>query len=367
MNKKYKVIIAGGGTGGHIFPAVAIANALTKIMPEVRILFVGAKGRMEMQKVPEAGYKIIGLPVIGIQRKLSFKNFIVPFKLIKSLLIARIILKRFKPNAVIGVGGYASAPVSYMASLLKIPVLLQEQNSFPGLTNKILAKKADRICVAYEGMEKYFPKEKILVTGNPIRQNIKNIGNKKNKAILEFGLNETRKTLLVIGGSLGAYSINKAIHNSIEMLTANNIQIIWQTGINYYETAQSSTKNIEKGSVVTTKFIKQMDLAYAASDIIVSRAGAITVSELCLVKKPVILVPSPNVAEDHQTKNAMILVNNGAAIIVKDNETYEKLGKTIIELVKDEQKQLSLSNGIAKLALPNADEIIAGEVIKLFK
>lgn len=356
-----KVIISGGGTGGHIFPAIAIANALKKIDEKTEILFVGAEGRMEMEKVPAAGYKIEGLWISGLQRRLTIDNLSFPFKVISSLMKAKRIIKSFRPDVVVGTGGYASGPLLRMASGMKIPSLIQEQNSFPGITNKLLGRRVNKICVAYENMDKYFPKEKILVTGNPVRQDILSLEGKRKEAMSFFGLNPEKRTLLVIGGSLGARTINESMAGCLEMLLKNNIQVIWQTGKSY--TASYNTK----GSVWVGPFISRMDFAYSAADIVVSRAGAISLSELAIVKKPCILVPSPNVAEDHQTKNAMALVKNDAAILVKDMEAREKLGNVIIDLINNQQKQNELSSNIGKMAFPNAAERIANEVIQLVK
>jgi UDP-N-acetylglucosamine--N-acetylmuramyl-(pentapeptide) pyrophosphoryl-undecaprenol N-acetylglucosamine transferase len=357
-----KVIISGGGTGGHIFPAIAIANALRAIDRNTEILFVGAEGRMEMEKVPAAGYKIEGLWISGLQRRLTMDNLSFPFKVISSLMKAKRIIKSFRPDVAVGTGGYASGPLLRVASGMKIPSLIQEQNSFPGITNKLLAKRVNKICVAYEGMETYFPKEKIIITGNPVRQDILTVESKKEEAMKFFGLNTEKKTLLVIGGSLGARTINESMAGCLERLSKNNIQIIWQTGKGYIEIAE---KMFKKESGWVGAFISKMDLAYAAADIVVSRAGAISLSELAIVKKPCILVPSPNVAEDHQTKNAMALVKNEAALLVKDNEAREKLGVSIIELMNDAVKQNKLSGNISRLAFPKAAETIAKEVIRI--
>lgn len=352
-----RVIISGGGTGGHIFPAVAIANALREIDKSTEILFVGALGRMEMEKVPAAGYKIEGLWISGLQRRLTLNNLSFPFKVISSLMKAKKIIKSFRPDVAVGTGGYASGPLLRVASGMGIPSLIQEQNSFPGITNKLLAKRVNRICVAYPGMEKYFPVNKILVAGNPVRQDILDLEGKRAEAMKFFGLDASKKTLLVIGGSLGARSINESMAGCIEMLLKNNIQVIWQTGKGFTHAGGA-------GAWVGP-FITKMDLAYVAADIVVSRAGAISLSELAVVKKPCILVPSPNVAEDHQTKNAMALVNNEAALFVKDSESRQKLGKEIVALMNDIQLQKKLSDNIGKLAFPKAAGTIANEVVKL--
>ncbi|TAL60181.1 MAG: undecaprenyldiphospho-muramoylpentapeptide beta-N-acetylglucosaminyltransferase [Bacteroidetes bacterium] len=359
-----RVIISGGGTGGHIFPAIAIANALREIDRSTEILFVGALGRMEMERVPAAGYKIEGLWISGLQRRLTFDNLLFPFKVILSMMKAKKIIKNFLPDAAVGTGGYASGPLLRVASGMGIPSLIQEQNSYPGITNKLLAEKVNRICVAYSGMDKYFPKDKILITGNPVRQDILSLEGKKDEAMKFFSLNPDKKILLVIGGSLGARTINESILASMELLKQNHIQIIWQTGKGYIDTAE---KVFTKDQGWVRAFITHMDLAYAAADIVVSRAGAISLSELAIVKKPCILVPSPNVAEDHQTKNATALVKNEAVLFVKDNESREKLGTQIIALMNDGQLQKKLSDNIGKLAFPNAAETIAREVIHLMK
>jgi UDP-N-acetylglucosamine--N-acetylmuramyl-(pentapeptide) pyrophosphoryl-undecaprenol N-acetylglucosamine transferase len=356
-----KIIISGGGTGGHIFPAVAIANALKKNIPNCEILFVGAEGRMEMQKVPEAGYAIKGLPIAGLQRSLDFKNLLLPIKVLKSVTMALKIISDFKPDIAIGVGGYASAPLLFAAKLKGIPYVIQEQNSYAGITNKILGKWAKKICVAYDGMQNFFPKEKIVFTGNPVRANISESKVTKQEALQFFDLAENKKTVLVIGGSLGARTINQIIDASIEKINTENIQLIWQTGKGYFETAKQKANN----SIKVFDFIKQMDMAYAAPDIIISRAGALSVSELCIVGKPCVLVPSPNVAEDHQTKNAMALVNKNAAMLVKDTEAKEKLISTLLEIIKDETHQNQLIQNIKQLAIADADERIFEEIRKL--
>lgn len=366
-SSKIKIIISGGGSGGHIFPAIAIANALRNKVKNINILFVGAKGKMEEKKVPEAGYAIKTLWISGFQRKLTLKNILFPVKLIYSLIQSRSILNKFKPNAVVGVGGFASGPVLKAASRKKIPTLIQEQNSYPGVTNKLLAKKVDRICVAYNNMDKFFPANKILITGNPIRQDILDIEGKRKQALEYFGLEGNKKTLLVIGGSLGARTINESIANSIELFISNEIQLIWQTGKGYFNIAMCAVDNYNCKWQKAYEFITRMDYAYSAADIVISRAGAIAISELCAVKKPVILVPSPNVAEDHQTKNANELVNKDAAILIKDSEARVILGNTIIELFKDERKQRELSQNIGKLAITDSADRIADEIIKLIK
>ncbi|MCG8411427.1 MAG: undecaprenyldiphospho-muramoylpentapeptide beta-N-acetylglucosaminyltransferase [Bacteroidales bacterium] len=359
------IIISGGGTGGHIFPAISIANAIKAIEPKTNILFVGALGKIEMEKVPAAGYEIIGLPVAGLQRRLTFKNITFIFKLIRSLLKARSIIKNFKPDVVVGVGGYASGPVLRIANKKQIPTLIQEQNSYAGITNKLLAKKAQKICVAYEGMEKYFPKNKIILTGNPVRQDLLDKITNREEALKYFKLNPDKKTILVIGGSLGARTINQSLVNEIDNLKKSEFQILWQTGKFYYQKVKQEIENKKAENVKVLDFITRMDMAYAVADIIISRAGAGTISELCLVAKPVVLVPSPNVAEDHQTKNAMALVNKNAALIIKDSEAKEKLIQSSFDLLRDEEKLKSLSQNIEKMALRDSDKIIATEVLKL--
>lgn len=365
---KLKIIISGGGTGGHVFPAIAIANALKKKVYNVRILFVGAQGKMEMQKVPEAGYSIIGLNIIGFQRRFTFKNFLVPFRLLQSLWKARIIIKRFKPHVVIGVGGYASGPVLQVATKRKIPTVIQEQNSYPGVTNKILSKKATKICVAYDGMDKYFPKEKIFLTGNPVRQDITNINaDTRIKGIVFFQLKEDKKTVLIIGGSLGARTINQATAAMLPALIENNIQVIWQTGKAYYQESLAIANQLRSPLIHVFEFIREMDLAYAAADIIISRAGALAVSEICIVKKPAILIPSPNVAEDHQTRNAIALVNRQAAILIKDSEAKVKLQSTLLDLINDATKQHKIIEQLASLYINNSADIIADVILSLIK
>lgn len=360
-----RIILSGGGTGGHIFPAIAIANEIKKLAPNAEILFVGALGKMEMEKVPAAGYKIIGVPIAGLQRKFTLSNLKLPFLIIRSLLKTRKIVSDFQPDVVVGTGGYASGPVLKAATAKGIPALLQEQNSYAGITNKILAKKASKICVAYDGMEKFFPKEKIILTGNPVRQDIANVKQKKAEALEYFKLNPGKKVILVIGGSLGARTINESIGAGLEQLVNNNIQLIWQTGKGYAETAKQQTEKYKDQHIYAMDFISRMDLAYAAADIVISRAGASSVSELCNIGMPCILVPSPNVAEDHQTKNAMALVNKQAAILVKDNEAQEQLITTAVRLIRDEQQQVVLTNNISRMAFLHSANVIATEVLKL--
>jgi UDP-N-acetylglucosamine--N-acetylmuramyl-(pentapeptide) pyrophosphoryl-undecaprenol N-acetylglucosamine transferase len=361
-----KVIISGGGTGGHIYPAIAIANTLKEAYPDTEILFVGAKNRMEMQKVPQAGYRIIGLDVVGLQRSLSVENLRFPLKLLASLKEAKNIVKNFKPNVCVGVGGYASGPTLFVASLLKIPTLIQEQNSYAGITNKWLAKKARKICVAYPQMDKFFPKQKIVFTGNPVRKDILELENKKLTALHHFGLMENKKTLLVIGGSLGARTINLSIEKGLERLADNDIQVIWQTGKTFLEKAQKAVIDKKLPQIKVMDFINRMDLAYAAADVVISRAGALSISELCLAGKPAVLVPSPNVAEDHQTKNAKVLADNFAALMVADKHAEAFLVGDAIDLLYDEILQGNLSRNIRKFAKPNAAEEIVKEIVKIW-
>jgi UDP-N-acetylglucosamine--N-acetylmuramyl-(pentapeptide) pyrophosphoryl-undecaprenol N-acetylglucosamine transferase len=363
--KNIRVILSGGGTGGHIFPAVAIANAIKDISPDAEIIFVGAKGRMEMEKVPASGYPIKGLWISGLQRRLTIDNLLFPFKVISSLYDARRIIKSFKPDVVAGTGGYASGPTLRMASWLGIPTLIQEQNSFPGITNKMLASKADKICVAYAGMEKFFPETKISITGNPVRHDIEFNKHSKSEALKHFDLSEGKITLLVVGGSLGARTINQSIHAGLRTLADNNIQLIWQTGKLYGIQAAKAVIEYKLAGIITMPFIKEMDMAYSATDIVVSRAGAIAISELCLTGKPSILVPSPNVAEDHQTKNAFALSSHNAAKLVKDSEAAISLINTIISLASDVNEQKTLSTNISAMAIRNSARQIAGHVFEL--
>ena len=357
-----KVIISGGGTGGHIFPAIAIANALKAIDSKAEILFVGAEGRMEMEKVPAAGYKIEGLWISGLQRRFTLDNLSFPFKVISSLMRSKKIIRSFRPDVAVGTGGFASGPLLRAAAGMKVPTLIQEQNSFPGITNKLLSKKVNRICVAYDGMDRYFPKEKIIVTGNPVRRDILSLAGKREEATKFFGLDPSRRTLLVIGGSLGARTINESIAGCFELFVKSGMQIIWQTGKSYTPTFANWGG---REGVSVAPFIVRMDLAYAAADMVVSRAGAISLSELAIAGKPCILVPSPNVAEDHQTQNAMALVKKDAALLVRDAEAKQKLGPEIISLMNDLVKQKKLTENIATLAYPDAAEVIAREVIKI--
>ena len=366
--RTYRIMISGGGTGGHIFPAISIANTLRKRFPSCEILFVGAEDRMEMEKVPAAGYPIVGLPVSGFDRSNKLNNIKVIGKLLKSLRLASKTIREFKPDIAIGVGGYASGPTLWMAGRQGIPTLIQEQNSYAGVTNKLLARSARKICVAYEGMEKFFPYEKLIVTGNPVRSDLEEALTKKEEAVRFFGLDPNRKTILVVGGSLGARTINQSIIAGLDALyTLEDVQVIWQTGKNYHEESLKHLKAYHGIPVWCSDFITRMDYAYAAADLVISRAGAGSISELCLLKKPVILVPSPNVAEDHQTKNGMALVNRNAAIMVKDQEANEKMVREALNLLQDGQMQQQLRNNIAALAKPRADEEIADEIFKLMK
>lgn len=367
MNDELRVIISGGGTGGHIFPAVSIANAIREKRPDAKILFVGAEGRMEMQRVPAAGYPIKGLPIVGFNRKNWLKNILVLFKIMKSRNMAREILSEFKPQVAVGVGGYASGPTLNMAESMGIPTLLQEQNSYAGVTNKLLAKNARRICVAYDGMERFFPADKILFTGNPVRQNLLNTALTKDEAVRRFGLVPGKKTILIVGGSLGARTINDSILGNLPLVKQQQkVQFIWQTGKYYSEEIHNELQR--RGcpeNLIVTDFISDMSEAYAAADLVISRAGAGSISEFCLLGKPVILVPSPNVAEDHQTKNALALVQQNAALYVTDAEARRILLPQAINTVTDPAKLESLGRNILQLAKPNAASDIADEVIKL--
>lgn len=359
--KKLKFILSGGGTGGHIYPAISIANELKSRFPDAEFLFVGAKDKMEMQKVPQAGYKIEGLWIAGLQRKLTLQNMMFPFKLISSLWKSRQIINKFKPDVVIGTGGFASGPLLQVANSRNIPTVVQEQNSYPGITNKLLSKKANKICVAYENLERFFPKDKIVFTGNPVRQDLLEIDNKKSEAIAYFNLNANKKTLLILGGSLGARRINQLIEKELEFIQSNDVQVIWQCGKFYFE----EYKKYNNNNVQVVAFIDRMDLIYAAIDFVISRAGASSVSELCLVGKPTIFIPSPNVAEDHQTKNAKAIVDKKGAILLKENELDEKFETTFSNLISDESLQKELSQNIKSLAKPNATKDIVEEILKL--
>ena len=365
MNNELRIIISGGGTGGHIFPAVSIANAIKAKRPDAKILFVGAKGRMEMQRVPAAGYEIKGLPICDFDRKHLLKNFAVLFRIWKSQRMAKKIIKDFKPMAAVGVGGYASGPTLNVCSKKGIPCLIQEQNSYAGVTNKLLAKKAQKICVAYEGMERFFPADKIIMTGNPVRQNVLDTTLSVEEARSMFNLAPEKKTILLVGGSLGARTINESVLQNLDLIEKSGVQFIWQTGKFYHEDIVNQLKDKDLPMLHVTDFISDMGAAYKAADLVISRAGASSISEFCLIGKPVILVPSPNVAEDHQTKNAMALVNKDAAIYVKDADAPKVLIQKAIEIVGDASKMASMSENIKKLGLKNSADVIADEVIKL--
>jgi UDP-N-acetylglucosamine--N-acetylmuramyl-(pentapeptide) pyrophosphoryl-undecaprenol N-acetylglucosamine transferase len=369
MSKQHniRIIISGGGTGGHIFPAISIANALREIDPGIEILFVGASDRMEMERVPAAGYKIIGLPISGFQRRLTLKNITFFMKLFRSLRKASSIIKDFKPHVAVGVGGYASGALLYMAAKRKVPALIQEQNSYPGITNKLLKDKAEKICVAYTGMERFFPAKKIILTGNPVRQDILQLAGKREEAHEYFKLKKDKKILLILGGSLGARTINQSLMKGLTALKDQDIEVVWQTGKFYINEVKAALKAVPADNVHAMDFISRMDLAYAAADVIISRAGAGTISELCLVGKACILVPSPNVAEDHQTKNALALVEKDAAILVRDKDAESDLIPEALELMNDQKKQKELSENIKKMALKDSAKIIANEVLKLTK
>jgi len=368
MNKLSKVIISGGGTGGHIYPAVAIANAVRKQFPDVDILFIGAKGKMEMEKVPAAGYSIKGLWISGLQRRLTWKNLLFPMKLVVSMVHAIYLVKRFNPDVVVGVGGFASGPTLRAAAILGIPSLIQEQNSYPGITNKILASKVQRICVAYPEMERFFPIEKICTTGNPVRQDIIQLDGKESEAATFFNISPDRKVLLVIGGSLGARTINEAMLENLRQLVDANVQVIWQTGKGYHQKVCMAAKSfIDNDNVKVYDFITRMDLAYAIADVVVSRAGALSIAELCVTAKPSILIPSPNVAEDHQTKNAMALVKKNAALYIADAEAINKLGEEALRLITNPYEMELLSKNIKQFAFVSAADDIVQELIKLTK
>ena len=366
MNDNLRIIISGGGTGGHIFPALSIANAIKEARPDTEILFVGAEGRMEMQRVPAAGYKIVGLPVAGFDRKNMLKNFAVIVRLIRSQIMARKIISDFRPHAAVGVGGYASGPTLRMAGTMGIPTLIQEQNSYAGVTNKLLAAKAEKICVAYPGMEKFFDKNKIIMTGNPVRQGLLDNKLTKEEAIKSFGLNPSKKTILIVGGSLGARTLNNCVMHAMDKIKQSDVQFIWQTGKFYINEAKKCYSEAESPEMIhTTDFISDMNAAYTAADLVVSRAGAGSISEFCLLGKPVILVPSPNVAEDHQTKNALALVQRDAALYVKDSEARMTLLPLAINTITQPDRLQQLSTNIRVLARPNAASDIADEVLRL--
>ncbi len=362
VNKKYKVVISGGGTGGHIYPAVAVAQGLQRKLPLVEILFVGAEDRMEMEKVPKAGYKIIGLWISGFQRSLSPKNLLFPFKVISSVIKSLSIIKAFKPDVAIGFGGYASGAMLYAATIKKLPTVIHEQNSYAGITNKILKNRVDTICVAYDNMNKFFPERKLVKTGNPIRQDLMQVDGLRAEAFTHFNLSPNLKTVLVIGGSLGARTINQSILSNLNKFSENNVQLLWQTGKNFAEANQVSQTGVN-----VQQFIYEMNLAYAIADVVISRAGALSIAELAQVKKPVILVPSPNVAEDHQTKNAMALVEREAAILIKDIDAKQILVNECIALVKNEAKQVQLKNNIATFSMPDAADRIVTEILRVIE
>jgi UDP-N-acetylglucosamine--N-acetylmuramyl-(pentapeptide) pyrophosphoryl-undecaprenol N-acetylglucosamine transferase len=366
MKRHRKIIISGGGTGGHVFPAIAIAREIMARDPGTDILFVGAEGRMEMEKVPQAGFRIEGLPVEGLQRRFTLRNILVLFNFFRSLRRAKKILQAFQPDAVVGVGGYASGPVVRAASRKGLPVLLQEQNSYAGITNRFLARNATRICVAYEGMEKYFPAQKIVLTGNPVREDVIMTESRKKEAMEYFGFSEEKPVVLVLGGSLGAKTINESIFRNIGLIESSEIRVIWQTGSLYFRDIQQKIQEMPLKNLVFMDFINRMDLAYALADVIVSRAGAGTISELCLVGKPVILVPSPNVAEDHQTKNAMALVNKSAAILVRDAEAFTQLIPAAFDLIKDSGRRATLETNCRMMALRNSASRIVDELYAIF-
>jgi UDP-N-acetylglucosamine--N-acetylmuramyl-(pentapeptide) pyrophosphoryl-undecaprenol N-acetylglucosamine transferase len=361
--RRYKFILSGGGTGGHIYPAIAIANELKLRFPDAEFLFVGAQDKMEMQKVPQAGYAIKGLWIAGLQRQINLKNAMFPFKLVNSLWKSKRIIKDFKPDVVIGTGGFASGPLLQVANSMGVPTVVQEQNSYPGITNKLLSKKARVICVAYENLERFFSKEKMVLTGNPVRQDLIDIDGKREQAISFFKLDPTKKTLLVLGGSLGARRINQLIEKELQNIQNQNVQVIWQCGKLYYE----EYKKHNDSNVQVLAFIERMDLVYAAADVVISRAGASSVSELCIVGKPVIFIPSPNVAEDHQTKNARAIVEKEGAILLKESDLELEFSSVFESLLKDERRKMMLSQNIKRLALPMATKQITDEIIKLIK
>lgn len=366
MKELKKIVISGGGTGGHIFPALAIANEIKKRNPQAEILFVGAEGKMEMEKVPAAGYKIVGLPIVGLQRKLTLKNLALPFKLLKSLSLAKRILKEFQPEVVIGVGGYASGPTLKMAQRLGIPTLIQEQNSYPGKTNRLLAKKVKAVCTAYEGLESVFPPSTIRLTGNPVREELNQTTINKEEAFKAFPmLDPSKQTIFVMGGSLGARTMNEGVLYGLKQLEASGVQVLWQCGKYYLEEMKTALASSGVKNVHVTDFISRMDAAYGLADVIMSRAGALSISELCIVGKPTILVPSPNVSEDHQTKNAIALVKNNAAILIKDAVAKEQLISEAIALLKEEDKMNELRVAIKRMAKPNATKDIVDVIEQL--
>lgn len=363
--KTYRIIVSGGGTGGHIYPAIAVANNLKQTLDNCEILFVGAKGKMEMQKVPEAGYEIIGLNIAGLQRRLTIKNLTFPFKVIGSIYKAFKVLKTFKPDAVVGFGGYASAPMLYAASRKGLPTVIQEQNSYAGITNKMLGSRVKKVCVSYDKMERFFPQEKVVITGNPVRKSITDVSTKKEKGCEYFGLNPDKPVMLVLGGSLGARTINESIIGGLDKIRESGVQLIWQCGKFYFKEMLERCQDKLGDGLLLMEFIADMDLAYAVGDVVISRAGALSISELCLVGKPVIFVPSPNVAEDHQTKNAMALVSKDAAQIIIDAEAKGKLVDAGISLIEDLETCEKLSKNIKQLAKPNAVDDIVNEIVEL--
>ncbi|MBR1518068.1 MAG: undecaprenyldiphospho-muramoylpentapeptide beta-N-acetylglucosaminyltransferase [Prevotella sp.] len=368
MENEIRIIISGGGTGGHIFPAISIANAIKAKRPDAKILFVGALGRMEMERVPKAGYEIVGLPIMGFDRKHLLKNVKVMYYIWKSQRMAKKIIRQFSPMAAVGVGGYASGPMLNECAAEGIPCLIQEQNSYAGVTNKLLAKKARKICVAYEGMERFFPKEKIILTGNPVRQNLVETTMTRSEACRVFGLDERKKTILLVGGSLGARTINESVLSNLDAIAADDdVQLLWQTGKYYSDEIARRLEGKKPDNLHVTDFIADMAAAYTAADLVVSRAGASSISEFCLIGKPVILVPSPNVAEDHQTKNAMALVERDAAIYLKDSDAQQQLVEKALKTVADDMTLARLSANILKMALPNSADIIADEVMKMIE
>lgn len=364
-NRPYRLIVSGGGTGGHIFPAVAIANEFRERHPNAEILFVGARGRMEMTRVPDAGYPIVGLWISGLQRRLTWSNLLFPVKVVASFLKARKLVREFKPDVVIGTGGYASGPIMMAATAAGIPAVIQEQNSFAGLANKQVASKAAKICVAYDGMEKYFPKDKIVLTGNPVRKDILTTRQKRQEALSHFNFSPSKKTLLIVGGSLGARTINESILNGIGKIINSGVQVIWQTGKGYYDAYRARLEGNDLSNIRVQDFVREMDLAYAAADVAISRSGALAVSELCIAGIPSILVPSPNVAEDHQTRNAMALATKDAAVMVRDAEATVKLVDEALRLMDDNDRRTSLSANILRLAKPEATKDIVDEIEKL--
>ncbi len=369
MNRErpYRILIGGGGTGGHVFPAIAIADALKKVDPDIEFLFVGALGRLEMEKVPEAGYAIKGLPITGFQRRVTLKNLSFFCKLLRSMIRSRRIIREFKPDVAVGVGGYASGPILKAAARKGVPILIQEQNSYAGVTNRLLSHSARTICVAYEQMERYFPADRIVLTGNPVRQHLMDLNGKQKMGLKEFGLETGKKVLLVVGGSGGARTLNQCIVEGLNKLDRDDLQVLWQCGKYYHHEIKESVEKSGMKNILVLPFISKMESAYGVADVIISRAGAITISELCLTGKPVILVPSPNVAEDHQTKNAEALVSRSAALMVTDALAKEQLVDQMLDLMENEERKKELSKNIKKLGIPDASERIATEVIKIME